>query len=257
MAKKLPPVSIDGYRLAGDGPLVILFHGYTGSPYDLKPLALYLNKQGCEVNVPLLYGHGTKSSDLVGITSDDWIVQAKLELTNVDKNRTLVLGGLSMGALIAILMAPASNAGALILLSPALHLTFGAELAITGGKLGILSPDQSIPKIGGKSDIADPIAKKKCPSYPDMPLFGLMQLSKLCHEAREQLSNVQCPVFSAFGQQDGAIDTSASHQTILANVKGLIISKVYARSKHVVSLDYDRDILASDVWHFLTTYLRS
>lgn len=257
MARRLPPVSTEGYRLAGTGPLVILFHGFTGSPYDLKPLALSLAKQGCEVSVPRLLGHGTKSADLKSINSDDWVQQAKNELTSIAPNRPIILGGLSMGALLAILIGTKSNVKALILLSPALHLTLGTELAVAGAKLGILPTDQSFPKLGGRSDIADPVAQKKCPSYPDMPLFGLMQLAELSIAARAALREVRCPIFAAFGKIDGAIDVNASHQAVLACTRGPLKSKVYDRSKHVITLDYDRDQLASDVWQFLTSYIRS
>lgn len=253
---KLPALSTKGYTLAGSGPVVLLFHGLTGSPYDLKPLALFLNEQGCEVRVPLLRGHGTKIANLQGVTEGKWLEQVNQEIAKIEKKRPLVLGGLSMGALLAIVSAPLVKTKALLLLSPALRLSISGELAITGVKLGILSSDKSWPKFGGRSDIADPVARKKCPSYGEVPLFGLLQLATLQKKACEQLKEIDVPIFAAFGLLDGAIDIKTSNKMLLKNISSPITSKIYANSKHVLSLDYDRDILAKDVWSFLTLYLR-
>lgn len=257
MVRKLPPVSTEAYSLPGPGPVVVLLHGFTGSPYDLKPLALMLNEHGCELRVPLLLGHGTASTDLFGITSEDWLVQVRRELRTLPSERPLILGGLSMGALIAIALSTDIHVDALVLLSPALCLNLAAELTIAGVKLGLLPEQKSLPKFGGKSDIADPIAQKKCPSYADMPLFGLMQFDNLRVQAKQKLSSLNMPIFMAFGQLDSAIDIKNSHQLLIEQAQGLIFSKMYAHSKHVLSLDRDRDILAEDLMHFLTTHLKA
>jgi esterase/lipase len=149
-----------------------------------------------------------------------------------------------------------NHAKALALFSPAIDLSLGAELIITSVKLGILSGQGSLPKLGGGSDIADPIARKKCPSYKEMPLFGVMQFDALRLKAKKELGHIEIPTFMAFGMLDSAINVKTSRQTILNEIKGPIVSKLYARSKHVISLDYDRDLLAKDLWHFINAHLR-
>lgn len=256
MAKALPRVSRKGYDLAGDAAQILLLHGYTGSPYDLRPLGDFLHHRGCHVVALLLKGHGTKPYDLNYVHAEDWLKQATTALRGFDHKRPIIVAGLSMGALLAILLTDKlSFIDGLVLISPALKLTRSAEITIASVKLGLIDLKSSIKKLSGGSDILDPVARKKCPSYKEMPIFGLMEFEKLRVLAKEKLSDIPCPIFMAFGKQDGAINVSESHRMILETSHQPIFSKVYENSKHVITLDYDREQLYLDIWHFLTNRL--
>jgi len=255
MAAKLPRISKKGYALAGAGAQVLLFHGYTGSPYDLKPLALFLNQRDLDVSVPLLSGHGTNIQDLAHVKSSAWLKLAQEALAKLDTRRPIFLGGLSMGACLAIITAQSSQAiKALILLAPALSLKLSAELLISSARLGIISAQLSIPKLKGGSDIADPIARLKCPSYPEMPISGLLEFDTLRMLAREEIPRIRIPVFSAFGSRDNVINLGESYNYIKHSVLGPLVTKFYPRSQHVITLDFDRDLLCEDLWNFINTY---
>lgn len=255
MAARLPRVSKKGYSLAGAGAQVLLFHGYTGSPYDLKPLALFLNQRDYAVSVPLLRGHGTNIHDLTRIKSIDWLKQAQEALAQLDTKKAIFLGGLSMGACLAITTAQSSQAiKALLLLSPALSLKLSAELLISSARLGIISSQLSIPKAKGGSDIADPIARQKCPSYPEMPISGLLEFDSIRMLAREEIPAVHIPVFSAFGSHDNVINLGESNNYIKHSVLGPLVTKFYPRSQHIITLDFDRDLLCQDLLNFINIY---
>jgi carboxylesterase len=252
----LPRVSKKAYVLKGKGPQVLLFHGYTGSPYDLKPIALFLNQHGYEVHVPLLHGHGTKARDLENSTSDLWHAQAREALAKLDATRPILLGGLSMGACLALAHARDSAAiKALLLFSPALNLKISAELLIVSARLGLISKKLLIPKIGGNSDIADPKAREKCPSYNSMSVAGLLEFDNVRLVARKTMKKIQLPIFLAFGNNDSVINTAECHNFITSNSKSYIYNKFYPRSQHVITLDYDRELLQKDLWEFLNTHV--
>lgn len=255
MATKLPRVSKKGYVLEGAGAQVLLFHGYTGSPYDLKPVALFLNQHDLAVSVPLLGGHGTNMRDLAQVKSARWIQQADEALAKLDARRPIFLGGLSMGACLAIITAHNSNlCQALLLFAPALSLKLSAELLISSTRLGIISSQLAIPKLSGSSDIADPQARQKCPSYPEMPLSGLLEFDNIRMLAREQIPAIRIPIFMAFGSHDNVINLSESSNYIKHMALGPVVAKFYARSQHVLTLDYDRDKLSADLLNFINTY---
>lgn len=245
------------FTLTNDGPIVFLFHGLTGSPYDLRPLASYLNQQGFEVHVPLLAGHGGMVKELFGVNTKRWLKDMTCELNAVTKERPLILGGLSMGALIALSLATKFDTKALILLSPSLRLHLSAELLIASASLGLLDENHIIPKKDGKSDIADPHARDLCPSYEGIPLKSLRELSKLRNCSLKRLPDITCPLFLAFGALDGAIDINASRDAIFRKTRAFPIkSKTYINSKHVLTLDYDKSALFKDIANFLTSELR-
>jgi carboxylesterase len=256
MANILPKTSKKGYALKGDKAQVVLFHGYTGSPYDLRPLSDFFAEHDIAVSVPLLYGHGTTAADLNNVTAEDWLLQAEEVLLSLDYRKPIILGGLSMGALIAIILTANNPKISLILLfSPSLKLNRLAELTIGSAGMGMIDKNTSLPKLSGGSDIADPLAKKKSPAYKEMPIGGLLQLEKLRLFALERLSDIRVPIFAGFGTNDTAIEPTISRRIIMAESTQPIVSKVYSRSKHVITLDYDRGLLAADVLHFLTTRL--
>jgi carboxylesterase len=253
---KLARPSKKGFTLAGSGAQVLLLHGYTGSPYDLRPVANFLHEHGFHVVVPLLKGHGTKPSDIHGVLAEDWLLQAEHVIKSFDPTRPIVVGGLSMGALIAMLMVKNHrDIQALLLFSPALHLGILAELTIVSAQIGVLEKHRSLTKLSGGSDINDPQAKARTPSYKEMPVDGLLQFDALRKLAKINLEHINCPTFMAFGALDSAIDAKDSHGMMMAAITAPVFSRFYKNSKHVVTLDYDREQLVKDVWYFLNHYV--
>ncbi|MBU4432975.1 MAG: alpha/beta fold hydrolase [Alphaproteobacteria bacterium] len=67
-------MSVQPLRLAGkSGHGVLLIHGLTGAPAEMKPLAKRLARRGFEVAAPLLPGHGVDEATLLKTTWRDWL----------------------------------------------------------------------------------------------------------------------------------------------------------------------------------------
>ncbi|MBN2433730.1 MAG: alpha/beta fold hydrolase [Spirochaetes bacterium] len=102
---------------------VLLIHGYNGYVHDVSFLANKLNKAGFTVSVPRNTGCGTDHTDFLSTKSRDWIrhaVDCYLDLKAVYKDVYLV--GLSMGALISIILASHFKVKKLVLAAPAVIL---------------------------------------------------------------------------------------------------------------------------------------
>lgn len=247
-----PRVSKKGFKLLADGPQLLLLHGYTGSPYDLRPMGEYFHKRGFFTWAPLLKGHGQKQPKLLNeVLASDWFDQAKNILESFDKKKPIIVAGLSMGALMAMVLESHHKIDALVLCSPALRLGTLAEATLFTAELGLLDKNTSFKKFSG-SDIADPIAKSKTPAYKEMPIGGLIEFANIRAQAIEGLPKLSGPVFLAFGQNDQAIDVAVSRQMILSGAtKATIFAKTYENSKHVITLDYDKEQLFLDIGQFL------
>lgn len=85
---------------------VLLVHGMTGTPAEMRVLAKGLNKQGFTVYAVQLAGHCATMAELIGTRWPDWVdsVEAGLMrfLPQVDR---VVVGGLSMGAVLSLAVA--------------------------------------------------------------------------------------------------------------------------------------------------------
>ena len=62
------------FRLRGTtGKAVLLIHGMTGAPGEMKFLAKRLHRQGFDVYAPQLAGHGAGYDELLASTWRDWL----------------------------------------------------------------------------------------------------------------------------------------------------------------------------------------
>jgi carboxylesterase len=85
---------------------VLLLHGLTGMPSEMRPLDRALTQLGCTVEVPLLPGHGATHRELLATGWSDWLGGARRAADGLAARcDTLVVAGLSMGALLATLLA--------------------------------------------------------------------------------------------------------------------------------------------------------
>ena len=85
---------------------VLLLHGYTGAPSEMRPLGDYLHALGYTVSCVRLPGHGTSIKDLEATTATDWYGAAEAEcLELLARFDSVYVAGLSMGGLLAMKLA--------------------------------------------------------------------------------------------------------------------------------------------------------
>ncbi|MGQ9630535.1 MAG: alpha/beta hydrolase [bacterium] len=117
---KVRPISLPQFY-EGGSTSVLAIHGYTGSPHDMAYLAGRLNEAGFTVSVPRLPGHGTNCRDFLQSGWRDWLracVDAYLNLSS--RFPKVYLTGLSMGGVLAIILAAKFKPRRIALAAPAL-----------------------------------------------------------------------------------------------------------------------------------------
>ncbi|MDB5984317.1 MAG: alpha/beta hydrolase [Pseudomonas sp.] len=103
----------------GSGPVaVLLIHGLTGTPTELRRVAQGLAKRGHTVYVPTLAGHCGDNSDLQATGWKDWYESVRKTFVGIrQRHEKVIVGGLSMGAVMSMHMAaqhPGEVAGLLL-----------------------------------------------------------------------------------------------------------------------------------------------
>ncbi|MBS2010755.1 MAG: alpha/beta fold hydrolase [Cyanobacteria bacterium SZAS TMP-1] len=84
----------------------LLLHGLTGIPKEMRPIAKRLEAAGVVVSTPLLPGHGDSYKQMLGTTWQDWVEGAQKEFDELAKEcDRIVVAGLSMGAILSIIIA--------------------------------------------------------------------------------------------------------------------------------------------------------
>ena len=81
----------------------LLIHGFTGTHFEMNPLAEFLEDKGFTVVNIILPGHETSEEDLALKNWKDWINHAQSELELLKKEHSKVfVSGLSMGGIITL-----------------------------------------------------------------------------------------------------------------------------------------------------------
>ncbi len=93
-------------NIAGNRVGLLLLHGLCGTPLEMRYVAYGAARAGFTVHCPLLAGHGGAESDVASATWQDWYESAETALHRIRENCDVVIvGGLSTGALLSLLLA--------------------------------------------------------------------------------------------------------------------------------------------------------
>ena len=225
---------------------ILLIHGFTATPSEIKPLARVLHKNGYSVSGPLLSGHFTRPEDLNYIRWQDWIDSVFISYEKLkDSCKQVIIGGESMGGLIALYFASQyPEISAVLTYAPALRLNLN-QIELTQIKL--LSRFNVIIK---KRNMEDDDFWQGYLSYP---LKGTNQLLKLQTQVRNRLHKITQPLLIVQGRLDPTVHRSVP--TLLENETNSKRIEIHwmDQSKHCVLIDKEMDEVNKITLKFLTS----
>lgn len=217
---------------------VLLSHGFTGSPFSMRPWADHLADQGFSVRLPLLPGHGTRWQDMNRTTWPQWYGALDAAFTELSERcEKVFVFGLSMGGALALRVAQERGpaVAGLVLVNPSV-MTLRKEIAFVGAISRI------VPSL---APISDDIAKPGVTehAYPRTPLRALASLSKLWGLVRRDLPKVTQPVLVLHSAVDHVVEPENS-AVVLAEVGSDDTTEVVLEnSYHVATLDHDAPVI--------------
>ncbi len=234
------------------GPIgILLIHGFTGSPPEMRLLGDYLHERGLTVSAPLLPGHGTSADEMNHCSWRDWTGHAERALADLRARcERAFVGGFSMGSLITLyLAAHRPELPGAILYAPA-TLIADRRLYLTP-ILKYLIP--KMPK-SGESDLTDPQAHLRFWSYDEHPLAAAHELLKLTRRVRRLLPQVTCPLLILHGIHDRAIHPRSPHYTYEragSTDKELV---TFTNSGHGLVVDSEWEAVARKTFEFIEAH---
>jgi carboxylesterase len=237
---------LDGrpFLLEAGETAVILVHGYTATPWEVRPLADRLHAQGYTVAGPLLAGHGTRAADLNRVRWRDWAEGSTALLHQLSARHVhLFVAGQSTGGLVALwLAAHHPQIAGVIGYAPAIQLTLSRAQRVA---LRLLAPFVSELK-RGSLDCAD-----NWQGYPGLPLRGALQLLAFQKALRKRLDRITQPVLIFQGRRDSTVHPDAG-KMILQRVRSAHRQHVWlAQTSHAVTLDAEIGQVAAVTSAFL------
>lgn len=176
---------------------ILLMHGFTGSPSHMRMLADDLHEKGYTVKSIRLPGHATTESDMALADWRVWLQAAKeatLEL--MERCQTVVVCGLSMGGVLALLVAEQMKVNACVAISAPMatqnrYLPLSGVAALFVKRISWASQPE-------RRHALDPAYDYGYTGFPTAKGADLHHLIRL---ARKNLFNLTCPLLCV--QSDG------------------------------------------------------
>lgn len=242
----------------GAGPPVLLVHGFTGTPFEMRYLGGRLARAGFHAVGVRLPGSGTDPYALERARATDWINEVRAALLRLDPSPQGVhLVGLSMGALIAAILAAdhPGRVASLTMCAPALRLSAGRSLLMGLTRLRLLTPRLRFVQ-KRPSDLRDPLMRRRLPSIGRIPAAAAEQFALVRAWARPALARVRAPTAVVYSEQDRTVPPRAALECAALVGSRPVRMVRLERSSHVLTLDVERARVADEIERFIRDVAR-
>lgn len=249
-------------------PAVLLLHGLCANPLELMPLGRQLRMAGYHVSIPELPGYGvsTKGQRAARVPPfEDWVGLARQHFDQLAAcHDQVVVGGLCMGAVLALALACERPVAALLLVSTTLHFDGWnvsawrrlLPLAYLPGIRHLLSFRETEP-YGLKNKhlrawVAQAMASKNVSAAgaASLPAASLHQATRLMKLVRQRLPQLTAPAVVLHATEDDVSGPRTVHELIaLLGRKPEV--HWFHDSYHMLTLDNERVAVAAAASDFL------
>lgn len=224
------------FLLPGGSHGVLLLHGFTGMPPELRLMAEALHLEGYTVLCPRLAGHGTSPENMAHTGAEDWYdsaVDGYAILSGLVQRISVV--GHSMGALLALRLAAEKRVESVVALAAPLFIDEGRGMKYLPPRTACIG--RFHPKL--RKSLRD-VPEFCNMTYDKMPLVALHELVGFIEHVKALLPRVAAPLLLVHSRHD-----HTAHRKSLRYIYdhvGAVHKEVLwlVRSGHLVMLDNER-----------------
>ncbi len=214
---------------------VILIHGFTATPQEMKELGNYLYKQNITVYAPLLAGHGTIPEDLFRVKSQDWCndIEKSISLLNNHCSEIYLIGN-SFGGNLAFLSAKHPKVKGVIALGTPFIFRYdriGKSIAYTLSKIKLFKKKHYHKKVKEIYKTSNRIC------YDQIPLFSLLEMLRTVNASKAVLPRFKKRVLLMQSEQDNLISKKSID---------FAINNIGSKDKQVVWIPESIHVFISD-----------
>jgi carboxylesterase len=249
MKKPITMPGAEPFFYSGGEVGCLLVHGFTASPQEMHGLGKHLANEGMTVLGVRLAGHGTQVSDMVRTHWQDWLadVEDGYHLLR-GVSRRIYLVGLSMGGLLALVLATCLPVEGLVIMATPHHLPDDFRLRILR-LIALFQPYR--PK--GQPQWFDLQEYPQRVAYSADPTMAYRQLGRLMEEADRCLPQISVPALLVYSRNDPSVPTSEGHQEKIFTKLGSEIKETLwvEQSGHILTEDQERHRVRMAVADFI------
>lgn len=249
---------------------ILLFHGMTGSPYELKKYGQYLHSLGYDVFANCLPGHGDNVSEIYTVKYTDWLEFAYSRFRELkSKYDEVFVSGLCLGAVLAVAVAQEfkSEVSGVVALSTTLYLD-GWRLPwykcfMPIGLSTLIRFYYTYPECdphGIKNlrtrNIVKKLLQKGDVGMNDFPMTCIYELLKLSRfvRSKKRLEQVVAPILFIHSQEDD-LTSPKSSKVVFDNISSVDKELIILNdSYHMVLYDNEKEFVFDKVGKFVDSH---
>jgi len=249
------------FFLPGSGVSVLLIHGLSGTPYEMRYLGDCLAAAGVRVHGVRLAGHAGAPEDLGATTHLNWyesVVDGFERLRGYGDPNVVI--GLSAGAVLAARLAldQREAVAGVVMLAPAFYLPLWKRTALRMMRGGRGFADRIYFHSPGGSDIHDAAARRIHPGTRLLPLSAVLSLIELSDHVRARLPDLSQPTLAIHGRHDHTCPFPKNIDFLMsrlgsANKRAIVLEESF----HVITVDSEKERVAQEAADFVGQFRRS
>jgi carboxylesterase len=208
----------------GSNISVLLVHGFTATPWEVRELGDFLAAKGYNVYGTLLEGHGTNITDLKKTKWEDWYDDVKNadEALSYISSKVFVVGVSTGGSLGIMLEEDSYKADGIVCLACPIYMT---------QKNLWLVPTIKYFYWYQKRNISD---EDKLHYYEYRPLASVQQLTQLIKSSIQKMNNMDKPILIVQNKDDKTVDPRSAD---------FIYNNIHSSDKKLIYLEGDYHVL--------------
>lgn len=233
-----------------NGKAILLIHGWTVVPYEIRRLGKYLNENGYTVSGPILRGHGTEPKDLVGIKWSNWLTDITKAYNELKaRHEKVFIGGTSIGSNLAVMLAAKKPEAAGIILMAMPYRIKMEPLVILFAKINSFIRQYKKKFYPPTFGVATTITRLI--SYQTYPIKSALETFDLIKMTREKLPEVKQPCLIMQSSSDHIVARN-NLELIYQNIGSEVKKKKYIqRAYHTFISDIKNEEVFEDILNFL------
>ncbi|PUU95322.1 MAG: carboxylesterase [Halanaerobium sp.] len=242
-----------GFNNQEESTAVLLLHGFGGKSSNWNYIAKKIYQElDLPVYVPRLPGHATNRSDFLNSSAEQWLrksVDSYFYLKSDYQN--IYLAGLSMGGLLAALVASNFEVKKLSLVAPAFY-TINKNIAFAPYLKYFVKKLDNDFQINQADLSAEEIDYHNNYSFNYYPK-ALAELYKLIKKGRKAVPKIKSPTQLILSSNDKQVATDQIKDFLNKKMgQFLVDQKIYQKSPHVIINDLEKERCAIDIINFFS-----
>jgi len=237
--------SAEPFFLPGGKTGVVLIHGFTGAPKEMRQLGNALHSRGLSVLGVRLAGHATQPEDMRRTRWWDWLasVEDGINLLSGSCER-IFYAGLSLGGDLALIAAARIPPAGVIAMSAPFTIDRRARY------LKLISWLTPWYKKNGKPALTEDLQHRHV-EYPAYPTRSLSELYAATQAMQQSLGRISVPVLLINSKSDPTVPFEHAGRIKQLLKAAQVDQVVLETSGHVVTEDEEKEIVFNAVYQFI------